>query len=52
MATKPQPTQLTHEQIDLARKVEGIYYQEVNYLSAVEYALQKMKREKSNGTSG
>jgi hypothetical protein len=38
--------QLTQEQIDATMKVEDAYLQEVNYLSSVEYALQKMKTKR------
>lgn len=37
---------LTQEQIDATMKVEDLYLREVNYLSAVEYALQKMKTKR------
>lgn len=52
MKTKPnpEPTQLTQEQLDLAKQVQDIYMQEVNYRSAVEFTFQKMKRERINDT--
>lgn len=50
MKTTPKPTQLTQEQLDLAKQVENIYMQEVNYLSAIEFTFQKMKRERTNDT--